>query len=1042
MSLQAPLWKIFCLLGLSSFFVSLLFAQTTPIQGIRPKNPEIFAFTNVTLVVSPHQRHEKATLLIEKGRITQAGSSVILPPNIVVYDLTGYTLYPGFIDAYTNYGVEKVEPKDGGRWQPETQSEGSRKGGNAWNDAIHSEKSWYQEFKPDEKASKALMEQGFTAVQSLKKDGIFRGRAFVTLLGEGLPNDLILRPQTLHGASFHKGSSKQSYPSSLMGSIALFRQTLLDAEWYAYAHQTYSLYPQQKQKRPEWNTALKALEGTLPRKSIYLQAILQEKFLFETDDELSLLRAGRLVEDFQLRAVYLGSNREYRRLEEVKALNATLLLPVTYPEPPALETLEGAIEVSLATLRHFERAPTTPALCAKEQIPFAFTTHGLKKESDFLKKLHLALLAGLSEASALAALTTIPAEICGVSQELGTLEVHKLANFLIYKGSPFQKTGVLHSVWIQGKEHVITPIPSKQIQGVYEWTLQEKKYELQLRGDSPKSLQGELVHESEKIKLEILSGNPDSLQFLLRLPPHESLLRFSGRREADYLQGYGSDSQGERFFWQARFKSAELPPQENKETENKETENKEKKSEQISRLTYPNSIYGLENLPLSQNVLIQNATVWTASPAGVLENCDVLVQEGKFAQIGKNLSVPPEVLRLDAQGKYLSPGIIDEHSHIAISRGVNESGEAISAEVRIGDVVNSDDLDIYYALSGGVTTAHLLHGSANPIGGQSQIIQLRWGAPPEAMKFQKAPPSIKFALGENVKQSNWGDDYKTRYPQTRMGVEGLMKDAFQAAKEYDAQWKSYLQLEPSSRIQVLPPRKDLELEALSHILQGKMWIHCHSYKQSEILMLMRLAEEFHFRIQTFTHILEGYKVADEMAQHGASASSFSDWWAYKFEVYDAIPHNVALMHERNVLCSVNSDSAEMGRRLNQEAAKAVLYGGLSQSEALKLVTLNPAIQLKIDEYVGSIEVGKQADFVLWSHPPLSIYAVVEQTWIEGKKYFDRTLAQESQKASHKEKQALIQKILKQHPKSPPSEEKPLKKEKRWHCDDIIDVWSK
>jgi imidazolonepropionase-like amidohydrolase len=344
---------------------------------------------------------------------------------------------------------------------------------------------------------------------------------------------------------------------------------------------------------------------------------------------------------------------------------------------------------------------------------------------------------------------------------------------------------------------------------------------------------------------------------------------------------------------------------------------------------------------------------------------------------------------IDATGKHLTPGILDEHSHIAIEGGVNEGTHAVTAEVRIGDVIDPDDINIYRQLAGGVTAAHLLHGSANPIGGQCQLIKLRWGAEPEELKFEGAPATIKFALGENVKQSNWGDRFTRRYPQTRLGVEEIMRDAFQAALEYEAEWQRWRALPERERQRSIPPRRDLQLEALLEILRGKRLIHCHSYVQSEILMLMRLAEQFGFRVNVFTHVLEGYKVARELARHGAGASTFSDWWAYKFEVYDAIPYNPAIMHEQGVLVAINSDDAEMGRRLAQEAGKSVGYSGISEEEALKFVTLNPARMLRVDHRVGSIEVGKDADIVLWSGPPLSTRSVVEQTYVDGRCYFDR-----------------------------------------------------
>jgi N-acetylglucosamine-6-phosphate deacetylase len=428
-------------------------------------------------------------------------------------------------------------------------------------------------------------------------------------------------------------------------------------------------------------------------------------------------------------------------------------------------------------------------------------------------------------------------------------------------------------------------------------------------------------------------------------------------------------------------------------------------------VNFPLGEYGRAKQPDMQNVLLTHLTVWTCGDAGVLKDAYVLIRDGKIAKVGNDdwyKTALVDVPVVDCTGKHLTPGLIDCHSHIATDSGINESGQAITAEVRIGDFVDPNDINIYRQLAGGTTAANILHGSANPIGGQNQVIKFRWGALPEEMKVKDAPPGIKFALGENVKQSNWdiAADRRTRYPQSRMGVDQIIRDEFQAAQDYKRRWDEY-----NSTKKGVPPRRDLELDAICEILDGRRLIHCHSYRQDEILNLLRICEQFNVRIATLQHILEGYKVADAMAKHGAMGSSFSDWWAYKMEVYDAIPYNGALMHNAGVVVSFNSDDAELARRLNLEAAKAVKYGGLKPEEALKFVTLNPAKQLRIDKWVGSIEQGKDADVVIWNGDPLSVYSRVEQTWVDGRKYFDR---EEDLKAREQVKQmrtALVQRIL-------------------------------
>lgn len=401
--------------------------------------------------------------------------------------------------------------------------------------------------------------------------------------------------------------------------------------------------------------------------------------------------------------------------------------------------------------------------------------------------------------------------------------------------------------------------------------------------------------------------------------------------------------------------------------------------------------------------LIRNATIMTVAN-GTIENGSILIRDGKIAAVGTDVQAPRDATVINAAGKYVIPGIIDAHSHIATD-AVNEGSVAVSAMVGIQDVIDPDDIAIYRALAGGVTTINILHGSANPIGGKNAVIKLRWGADAKGLLFDAAPPGIKFALGENTKRDRNPD----RYPATRMGVQDVIRQAFLDAREYQRRWDAYNALSERQKRATIPPRRDLKLEALAEVLRGERLVHAHSYRADEILQLIRLADEFGFRIATFQHVLEGYKVADEIAAHGAGASTFSDWWAYKVEAYDAIPHNAALMTERGVVVSINSDSAEEMRHLNQEAAKAMHWGGLSESDALKLVTLNPAIQLGVAGRVGTIEVGKDADLVIYDGHPLSVFGVVEKTFVDGKLYFDREHDRQLHEQLQAEKKALLDK---------------------------------
>ena len=435
-------------------------------------------------------------------------------------------------------------------------------------------------------------------------------------------------------------------------------------------------------------------------------------------------------------------------------------------------------------------------------------------------------------------------------------------------------------------------------------------------------------------------------------------------------------------------------------------------------------------------ILIQNATVLTVTQ-GTIEHGSVLIKDGKISEVGPNVKAPSGAQVIDGTGMFVTPGIIDCHSHIAVDGSVNEGSISVSSIANIAEVLDSDDVSIYRDLAGGVTTANVLHGSANSIGGQTVVIKLRWGQPAANLPFEGALPGIKFALGENPKRSNFSiPGREKRYPASRMGVEETIRAAFTEARDYKNAWDAYNKKIAAGEKNLIPPRRDLRLDPLVEVLEGKRYVHSHCYREDEILMLLRVAKEFGFKVRTFQHILEGYKVADELAAAGVGASTFSDWWAYKVEAYDAIPYNAALMTRRGVVVSINSDDAEEATHLNQEAAKTIKYGGLSHDEALKLVTINPAIQLGIDKRVGSIEVGKDADLVIYNHDPLSAYAVVQKTLIDGRVYFDRKQDIAGRPALEKEKKELLEKEKKAGKKADekkdekkPGEKKPEEKKK-------------
>jgi imidazolonepropionase-like amidohydrolase len=699
----------------------------------------------------------------------------------------------------------------------------------------------------------------------------------------------------------------------------------------------------------------------------------------------------------------------------------------------------------LATMKHWEMAPANPAAFEKAGIPFCLTASDLPDVKQFSANLHKAFEYGLSEGKALEALTRTPATLLGIYNKVGSLETGKLANFLITTGPLFkEKTSIVEN-WVQGKKYSVKADAWKDIKGQYNLVISSAtgaagspvSYILDVKSANAASLigrdtiTGQFSYDGKFIALSFAPGGKTasagnrrggagnkrddagnrrdsannqhdsmgnrSVEARNRKPDRAATVQLSGVANGNIWNGNGTDSSGNLVVWTASFtKMAAVTA----DTASKKT------PPVIGAVTYPFDGYGWDTLPRQEDLLIRNATVWTNEQEGRLDNTDVLVRNGKIIQIGKGLSASG-VRIIDGTGKHLTAGIIDEHSHIA-AFSINEGGQSVTSEVRIGDNLNPEDINIYRQLSGGVTSSHILHGSANTIGGQTQLIKLRWGSDDESLKFRNWDPFIKFALGENVKRTfSRGNN---RFPDTRMGVEEVLMDAFTRARDYENGWKG---AEAAKKKGIAYPvvRRDLELDALVEILNHKRFITCHSYVQSEITALMRVAEKFGFRVNTFTHILEGYKVADKMKEHGANVSTFSDWWAYKMEVQDAIAYNATIMQRIGLNVCINSDDPEMARRLNQEAAKSVKYGGMSEEDAWKMVTLNPARALHVADRVGSIKTGKDADLVLWSDNPLSIYAKSEKTIVDGIVYYDIDRDLVLRRRISQERNRLIQKML-------------------------------
>ncbi len=963
-------------------------------DGVKTTDSNYTVFKNATIHTTPDTEIKNGTLVIQKGKIVQVGTSVTIPANSVVVDLKGKHIYASFIDPFTNFGIEKPKSqagnffRSGGQPQWETKREGYY-----WNEHIRPETNSLTHFKYDNKKAAEYVKEGFGVVNTHMPDGIVRGTGLlVALNNDGTEGERLLSDRSSQFLSFTKSNkSKQVYPTSLMGAMALLRQMYLDADWYA--------------------------SGKADNKDLSLEALNRNKNLpqiFEAGSRINGFRADKIADEFNKQYIIVGGGDEYARIDKVKATNANYIIPLNFPDAYDVSDPYMATMVSLGDMRHWNQAPTNPSVLAKNGVTFSITTHKLKKVADLNTRLMKAIEHGLDKKTALAALTTVPAQILGKSDHLGSIKKGAYANFLITKGELFSKDNIIYENWVQGHKNVINDMTAKDINGTYELTVAGKTYELSISGkpDKPKAeiklgetkLGAKLTYKDDWVALTFTGADSTKTEYTRVVTAMTDTPAFwSGKA----ILPNGAET---------TFSAKKKPKEASDKKEGKKPADKKEKPE-VLPVVYPNIAYGSSQLPKSENILFKNATVWTNESEGILTEADVLVKNGKIAAVGKNLNAGG-AKTIDATGKHITAGVIDEHSHIAAA-AINEAGHNSSAEVTIEDVVSPDDINIYRNLAGGVTSIQILHGSANPIGGRSAIIKLKWGESADNLIYTNTPKFIKFALGENVKQSNWGST--TRFPQSRMGVEQLYMDYFSRATAYE-------KLKKSGK----PYRKDTEMETLVEILNGQRYISCHSYVQSEINMLMKVAEKFGFRVNTFTHILEGYKVADKMAAHGVGGSTFSDWWAYKFEVNDAIPYNATIMHNQGVVTAINSDDAEMSRRLNQEAAKSVKYGGVSEEDALKFVTLNPAKLLHIDDRVGSIKVGKDADLVLWTDHPLSVYAKAEKTMIEGAIYFELDKDKAMRKSIAAERNKLSSMMLKA--KNNGLKIQPPKKKEKQHFD--------
>ena len=889
----------------------------------------------------------------------------------------------------------------------------------------------------------SLRELGFVAAAIAPDGGIFRGHGAVVSTGDVPGNPASNRPAVYRAQAFHTldfvksgWGGEVSYPTSQMGAIAMVRQVLSDLGWQQAARDTG--------------------QAIAPNA---LDSIMQsDLFVFETDHEQEILQADALFERVD-QMIVVGSGTELRRLDAIAATNRPLILPLRFPRAPDVSSVGEADRVELETLMLWEQTPATAGRVAGAGMTAALTSSKSRKRGDFHANVIKAIEHGLDAEDALAMVTTVPAAMLGVDDRLGRIERGRSANLVISSEplfDPAADDAEIRDVWVEGVRYEISGDDDSAFDGA--WVMRvgaEEKPTFEMyfevddggvtltenwEGDEPATNTARNVSIGEaSISFLIDDEDDGSGSYVVS----GTLTRDANG--AERIFGSAIDPSGDSFAWHAERSE---PIAENADAENDGANDEADQGEMPeigAHPGYPFGPYAVREVPEQRSLVLMNATVWTSGPAGIIERGYVMIDAGRITAVGPmpegDLPIPAGFDVVNLEGAHVTPGLVDAHSHTGTwTFGTNEAGQAITAEVRMADTNDPDAINWYRQLAAGVTTVNTLHGSANPIGGQNLIEKVRWGARhPRDTHLQGATPGIKFALGENVVQVNWGDTYTTRYPKTRMGVDALIRDRFTAAREYALAWHATLHADTFgdvayaipedlaasfakiARGQELPvvtelPRRDFELDPLAEILAGDRLIHCHSYRQDEILMLANIARDFGFTIGSYQHGLETYKVAEAVKAHSRGGSLFSDWWAFKVEVQDAIPYAGPILWETGTRVSFNSDSDNLVRRLNTEAAKMIKYGkdlglDIPPADALAVVTINPAVQLGIDDRVGSLEVGKDADLAVWSGDPLSAFSRNLHTFIDGREYWSESIDAAHRERNRAERARLMAKLL-------------------------------
>lgn len=1010
--------------GVLGLIASTVVAQVAPPNGMRVSDVRHDALVHCTVVAQPGTVIDDATIVMKDGWIVAVGpaASTAIPAGAMSHDCTGLTAYAGFIEPYLPIDTT-------------TQARAAASQADAhWNPRVTPQVRVRNAPLPPTSTREGLRDAGFCVAAAWPSAGALRGSGAALTLAAEDSNVMWLGEDLGQVAAFDRFTPPEgqeppfdspravAYPASRMGAIALVRQVMRDAAWSRQAALAWSAQPT-GQEPPRASAALSALAPCLPKSGARALPLV-----VECSDEHAVLHTKGLLDEAGWIGWCVASGLEFRELDAVVATRLPLVVPLDFAKAPDLTNPRRADQISLRELGTWACSPMNPALLADRGVTMALTTHRLKERGDLHARLRTAVEHGLSTDAALAALTTTPASLLGLGATHGRIAPGCMANIVLMEGALASKDTQVRRVWVAGRQSIVKPKPVLPIDGGFVMTSGDRS----LRGSinlvkgtvslmKPPAEGAEASSKPEFVKADKVDLGQRMISFVAPAGTLDATarVRMVGEVDGTTIRIEGVTPRGDRTVW-TMIADATVPTDDSPKTtanggeeddgakavpdapKGNDAASQDDGSSAPKDPRHPAALTLLSTAPFGdagvrfdrtakgdrapraiQRTVFRNATVWTSSAAGIMEGCDVLIDGGKVAAIGRALAVLADTQELDCAGRHITPGLIDCHSHTGVLGEVNEWTQACTAEVSIGDVIDPTDINWYRQLAGGLTAANQLHGSANPIGGQNSVVKLKWGEPASAFLIPDAKPGIKFALGENVVGP------RDRYPDTRMGVEAYMRDRFRAAAEQRAALAHWNALPTATRSRTVPPHVDDELTVLGEILVGERVVHCHSYRQDEIVMLLDLADELGFKVATLQHILEGYKVADRIARHGAGASSFSDWWAYKMEVMDAVPHNGAVMAGQGVLTSFNSDSDELARRMNTEAAKACRYGGLEPAEALKFVTINPAIQLGIGHRTGSLEVGKDADLVVWTTDPLSSYAICDQTWIEGVKRFDR-----------------------------------------------------